>query len=209
GSECNIFHGAAIGAVPQDLKFKGEYSTAEIGNRTTIRECVTVNRGTEETGVTKVGSDCLLMAYVHIAHDCTVGNSVILANSVTLAGHIKIDDYAIIGGLVPIHQFVRVGKHTMVGGGYRLHKDVPPYALAAGEPLKFNGLNSVGLRRRGFSSEIRSRIKSVYKTIYREKLSLTEALDKLNAEQETAPEILEIYNFFTGESHRGIIKSIT
>ncbi len=205
GNDCRLFHGAAVGAIPQDLKFHGEYTTAEIGDRTTLRECCTVNRGTEESGKTQVGSDCLLMAYVHIAHDCVIGNNVILANSVNLAGHITIDDYAIIGGLVPIHQFVRIGKHVMIGGGYRTHKDVPPYVLAAGEPMKFNGLNSVGLRRRGFSKEIRTRIKSVYKTLYREKTSFRDALEELNYKDETAPEIIEIYDFFTSDSKRGII----
>ena len=152
GKNCKIFPGAVISAIPQDMKFDGEETTAVIGDNVTIRECVTVNRGTKASYTTKIGNNTLLMAYVHIAHDSFVGNNCILANGVTLAGHIIIGDYAVIGGLSAIHQFVNVGAHSMISGGSLARKDVPPYTKAAREPLSYVGINSVGLRRRGFDS---------------------------------------------------------
>ena len=153
GKNCRIFPGAVISAIPQDLKFGGEVTTVEIGDNVTIRECVTINRGTNASGKTVVGNNCLIMAYVHIAHDCILGNDVILANAVQLAGHVEIGDSAIIGGLSAVHQFVKIGPHVMVSGGSLVRKDVPPYTKAAREPLSFEGVNSVGLRRRGYTSE--------------------------------------------------------
>ncbi len=204
GENCRIFHGAVIGSIPQDLKFKNEYSTVHIGNKTTVREYCTVNRGTEATGKTSVGSDCLLMAYAHVAHDCVLGNNVIISNSVNMAGHVLIDDFAIVGGITPIHQFVRIGKYAFIGGGLRCDRDVPPYILAADDPLTYKGLNVIGLRRRNFSQEMRSRIKNVYKAIYRKNMNLTQAFEHLKADEEKTPEILEIYNFIKN-SKRGII----
>ena len=148
GKNCRIFPGAVIGAVPQDLKFRGEYTTVEIGDNTTIRECVTVNRGTSARNKTVIGSNCLIMAYVHIAHDCIVGNNVILVNSTQLAGEVIVDDWAIIGGMSAIHQFVHVGPHVMISGGSLVRKDVPPFIKAGREPLSYVGINSIGLRRR-------------------------------------------------------------
>jgi len=153
GKNCRIFPGAVIGAEPQDLKFRGEYSTAEIGNNTTIREFVTINRGTSAKGKTVVGNNCLLMAYVHVAHDCIVGNNVILVNSTQLAGEVVIDDYAILGGMSAVHQFVHIGSHVMLSGGSLVRKDVPPYIKAGREPLSYVGINSIGLRRRNFTNE--------------------------------------------------------
>lgn len=204
GKNCHIFHGAVIGTIPQDLKFEGEYTTLKIGDHTTIREYCTINRGTKESGTTIVGSNCLLMAYVHIAHDCVIGSNVILANAVNMAGHVSIDDYATVGGIVPIHQFVRIGKHSFIGGGFRVDKDVPPYILAAGQPLKYMNLNIVGLRRRNFPRELINKIKSVYKLIYQSNMNTSQALELLKNEQEQIPELKEIYQFIE-KSDRGII----
>jgi len=208
GKNCRIFHSAVIGTIPQDLKFEGEYTNVYIGDNTTIREFCTINRGTKASGKTIVGSDCLLMIYVHIAHDCVIGDNVILSNTVNMAGHVQIDDYAIIGGVVPIHQFVHIGKYAFIGGGLRVDRDVPPYVLAAGQPLAYKGLNSVGLRRKNFPPELRSRIKSVYNTIYNKNMNVTQALEYLNADEEQTPEIQEIYRFIKS-SERGIISSNT
>ncbi|MFC1477421.1 acyl-ACP--UDP-N-acetylglucosamine O-acyltransferase [candidate division KSB1 bacterium] len=204
GQNCRIFPGAVIGTIPQDLKFEGELTTVHIGNNTTVREYCTINRGTKESGKTVVGDDCLLMAYVHVAHDCVLGDHVILANAVNMAGHVSIDDWVIIGGLVPIHQFVRIGTHAFIGGGFRVDKDVPPYVMAAGQPLEYKGLNSIGLRRRNFSPALREKIKSVYRTIYRQGLNKSQALEQLGAEAEEVPEIQEIYRFIKG-SERGLM----
>lgn len=205
GKQCKIFQGAVLGTIPQDLKFSGEVTTLEIGDRTTIREYATLNRGTTDRMKTVVGKDCFLMAYSHIAHDCIIGNNVIIANAVNMAGHVVIEDYAGVGGLTPIHQFVRIGKHSFIGGGLRVPKDVPPYILAMGEPLQFGGLNSVGLRRRGFTSQKISTIKSVYKIIYRQNLTISEALQKIEQEIEPLQEVKYIVSFFK-ESERGVIR---
>ena len=153
GKDCRIFPGAVVSGIPQDLKFQGEDTICEIGDRTTIRECATVNRGTASKGYTKVGSDCLLMAYSHTAHDCVLKNHVIMGNATQLAGEVEIDDYAILSGGTLVHQFTRVGKHVMIQGGSKFGKDIPPYIIAGRDPLAYSGVNSVGLRRRGFTNE--------------------------------------------------------
>jgi len=204
GEECKIFHGAILGTPPQDLKFEGEKTHLTIGNNTTIREYATINRGTTHSGKTKIGNNCLIMTYVHIAHDCYIGDNVILANSVNMAGHVVIDDFASIGGIVPIHQFVKIGKHSFIGGGFRVPKDVPPYILAAEEPLTYCGLNIIGLRRRGFKLKTITNIKKAYKLIYRSQLNVSQALEKIEQEIEDCEEINEIIDFIR-KSERGII----
>ena len=205
GKDCKIFPGAVISAVPQDLKFAGENTTAEIGDRTVIREFVTINRGTKALGKTVVGSDNLLMAYVHVAHDSIVGNHCILANGVTLAGHIEIEDFAIIGGLSAIHQFVRIGSHVMISGGSLARQDVPPFVKAAHEPLSYVGINSVGLRRRGFSYETIAEIQNIYRIIFVKGLSNTHALEAVEKEVAASAEKDLILSFIR-QSTRGIMK---
>ena len=204
GRNCRIFHSAVIGTIPQDLKFEGEYTTVSIGDGTVVREFCTINRGTKDLNKTEVGSNCLLMAYVHVAHDCVIGDNVILANAVNMAGHVSVDDNAIVGGLVPIHQFVHIGKHTFIGGGFRVDKDVPPYILAAGQPLSYKGLNVVGLRRGEFNRKTIAEIKSAYKLIYLSNFNTTQALEQLIPDVDKTPEVMEICNFIHG-SNRGII----
>lgn len=205
GRNVRIRHGAVIATEPQDLKFGGEKTLAKIGDGTTIREYVTVNRGTVAHGETSVGRDCLLMAYSHVAHDCIVGNNVILANSVNLAGHIEIGDYAILGGVLPVHQFVKIGAHAMIGGGYRVQQDVCPYALIAGYPLKVMGLNSIGLKRRGFKPEVIKALERTFKILFFSKLNTSQALDRITNEIEMTPEVKEVVDFIKN-SERGIIK---
>ncbi|HEX5002497.1 MAG TPA: acyl-ACP--UDP-N-acetylglucosamine O-acyltransferase [Bacteroidia bacterium] len=205
GSNCRIFPGAVIAADPQDLKFKGEQTTAEIGDHTTIREFVTINKGTSASGTTRVGSHCLLMAYVHIAHDCMVGNNCILANGVTLAGHIEIDDFAIIGGLSAVHQFVHIGKHVMISGGSLVRKDVPPFTTAAREPLSYVGINSVGLRRRGFSDPSISAIQEIYRILFTRGLNTRKAVAAIENEIMPGIEREEILTFIKA-STRGLMK---
>lgn len=205
GKNCKIFPGAVISAVPQDLKFSGEPTTAEIGDNTVIREFVTINRGTKALGKTIVGSDNLLMAYVHVAHDCIVGNHCILANGATLAGHITIDDFAIIGGLSAVHQFVHIGSHVMISGGSLVRKDVPPYVKAAHEPLSYVGINSVGLRRRGFSTETITEIQNIYRILFVKGLSNSHALEEVNKEIAQSTE-RDIIVDFIRKSERGIMK---
>jgi len=205
GKNCKVFPGAVISAIPQDLKYKGEETVAIIGDNTTIRECVTINRGTKANMETVVGSNCLLMAYVHVAHDCVVGNNCILANAATLAGHIIIDDFAIIGGLTAIHQFVNIGTHTMISGGSLVRKDVPPYTKAAREPLSYVGVNSIGLRRRGFSAERIQEIQNIYRIIFMRNLNVTQAIAYVEAELPATPERDEILQFIN-KSARGIMK---
>jgi len=204
GRECKIFPGASIGAPPQDLKFKGELTTLEVGDRTVIREYVTLNRGTSESGKTVIGSDCLFMAYTHVAHDCVVGNHAILANCVALAGHVTMGEYAIIGGLTPVHQFVSIGEHAMIGGGLRAVKDVPPYVLAGQEPLCFEKLNSVGLQRRGFSEKTIGLLDQVYRLVYRSNLNVSQAAERIKSEIELVPEVQKVLDFI-GKSKRGLI----
>ena len=205
GSECRIFNGAVVGAIPQDLKFEGERSELVVGDRTVIREFVTISRGTAASGKTEIGSDCLLMNYVHVAHDCRIANHVILSNSVNLAGHVEVADHAIIGGLVPVHQFVKIGKHSFIGGGYRVAQDVPPYVLAAGEPLRFGGLNYVGLRRNGFSEEQIKILDNVYFILYRSQLNRSDSITKIKNEIEMTQDVKTIVDFITS-SERGVIK---
>ncbi len=205
GKDVRVFTGAVIGSNPQDLKFEGEETTMDVGDRTVIREYATLNRGTHESGSSSVGEDCLLMAYTHVAHDCHLGNRVIMANSVNMAGHVTIEDWVIIGGMVPIHQFVRLGQHSFIGGGWRVPQDVPPYALVAGEPIDYRGVNSVGLRRRGFSNATINSIKHAYRIIYRSKLNVTQAITQIKDEMEMTDEIQTIVNFIENDSDRGIV----
>ncbi len=205
GKNCRIFPGAVISAIPQDLKFNGEETIARIGDNTTIREFVTINRGTKANWETVVGDNCLLMAYVHIAHDCIVGNNVILANAATLAGHIIIDDWAIVGGLSAVHQFVNIGSHVMISGGSLVRKDVPPFTKAAREPLSYVGVNSIGLRRRGFSNETISQIQEIYRRIYLRGMNVSQAVAVIEAELPATAERDEILSFI-GRSSRGIMK---
>lgn len=205
GEKCRIFPGAVLGGIPQDLKFRGEDTLAIIGNNTTIRECVTVNRGTVAKGETVVGSNCLLMAYTHIAHDCIIKDNVILANATQLAGEVEIDEHAILGGGTMVHQFSKIGPHAMLQGGTKVTKDVPPFVIAAREPNAYMGINSVGLKRRGFTSEQINQIQEIYRIIFQSKLNTTNAIAKV---LETIPESSErelIVNFIKS-SDRGIIK---
>ena len=203
-SNCRLFHSAVVGEIPQDLKFEGENTTTVIGENTVIREFVTIHRGTEDREKTVIGRNCLLMAYVHVAHDCLIGDNVILANAVNLAGHVTIEDYASLGGIVPVHQFVNIGAHCYIGGGYRVSKDVPPYILASSEPLSFSGLNVIGLRRRGFTQENRTLIKRAYRLIFRSDMNTSEAIKKIKAEFPQTEEIEHILDFYE-KSERGVI----
>ncbi|MFC1538547.1 acyl-ACP--UDP-N-acetylglucosamine O-acyltransferase [Candidatus Latescibacterota bacterium] len=204
GIEVTVFPYAALGSVPQDLKFGGEETTLEIGDRTVIREFATMNRGTSAHKKTVVGSDCFFMAYSHVAHDCIVGNNCILANSATLAGHVTVEDWAIIGGLVPVHQFVVVGCHTMVGGGWRVPKDVPPYTTAAGNPLKPVDINKIGLSRRGFSEDTIANLKKAYKILFRSKNDMKASLAELDSLGDLGEEVNHLKTFIRS-SERGII----
>lgn len=205
GKNVKIFPGAVISAVPQDLKFNGEDTFALIGDNTTIREFVTINRGTSQGHKTEVGSNCLLMAYVHIAHDCIVGNNCILANAVNLAGHIAIDDFAIIGGLSAVHQFVNIGAHVMISGGSLVRKDVPPFTKAARDPLSFVGINSIGLRRRGYSHETINEVQDIYRAIFNKNMNVSQAVAFIEAEMPATTERDEILSFIA-KSTRGIMK---
>ncbi len=207
GKDCRIFPGAVIGAIPQDLKFDGEYTTVEIGDRVTIRECATVNRGTKYSYTTKVGNDTLLMAYVHVAHDCIIGNNCVLANTTNLAGHVEVEDSVIFGGMAAAHQFVKVGRHAFIAGGTLLRKDVPPYVIAAKSPTFFSGVNSVGLKRYGFSNDDIHHIQDVYRYLYNNGMNRGQAIDKIKAEVEDSIFKTEILEFIEG-SERGIIRSI-
>jgi UDP-N-acetylglucosamine acyltransferase len=205
GKNCRIFPGSVISAIPQDLKFSGEETTAEIGDHTTIREFVTINRGTRALGKTVIGKNNLLMAYVHIAHDCIVGNNCILANAVTLAGHIEIEDFAILEGLVAVQQFVRVGAHSFVAGGSLVRKNVPPFVKAAKEPLSYIGINSVGLRRRGFNDSTINEIQDIYRTIFVKGYNNTQALQIVETEMPSTSEREQILSFIRN-SENGIMK---
>jgi len=205
GKKCRVFKGAVVGTDPQDLKYAGEKTTLEIGDETTVREFCTLNRGSSHRFKTEIGSRCLLMAYVHVAHDCIIGDNVILANAINMAGHVTIESFAAIGGMSPIHQFVRIGCHAFIGGGLRVNKDVPPYILAAGEPIQYAGINRVGLTRKGFSSETLNEIRRAYKLVYRSGLNVTQAVQKLKGEDALIPEVQRIVDFIES-SDRGIIK---
>ncbi len=205
GKNCKIFPGAVISAIPQDLKFAGEETIVKIGNNVTIRESVTINRGTKASFETVVGDNSLIMAYCHIAHDCIIGNNVVMANAAMLAGHIEVDDWAIVGGMVAVHQFVHIGAHSIISGGSLVRKDVPPYAKAAREPLSYAGVNSVGLRRRGFSAEQINHIQDIYRIIYLKGHNVSQAVKLIEAEVPATPERDEILTFIANSS-RGIMK---
>jgi UDP-N-acetylglucosamine acyltransferase len=206
GNNCRIFPTAVISGIPQDLKFKGEETTAEIGDRTTVREGATVNRGTAAAGKTIVGSDCLLMAYSHIGHDCRIGSYCIIGNTTGLAGEVKIDDWAILSGGTLVHQFTRVGAHVMIGGGSKIRIDVPPFIKADREPLSFMGLNTVGLTRRGFEKDRIDEIHNIYRVLYLSKMNLTTALDQVEREFKPSPDRNYILSFIR-DSERGVIRA--
>ncbi len=208
GKNCRIFPGAVISAIPQDLKFSGEETTVEIGDNTTIRECVTINRGTTDKMKTALGSNCLLMAYVHVAHDCIIGNNVIIANSVNLAGHVTIEDFTILEGLVAVQQFIRIGAHAFITGGSLVRKNVPPFTKAAREPLQYIGINSVGLRRRGYSNERILEIEDIYRTLYIKGHNVTNALAIIEHEAPASNEKEQILSFIR-ESKDGIMRGIS
>jgi len=205
GNNCKIFPGAVIGAIPQDLKYAGEDTTVEIGDNTTVREFVTINRGTKESWKTVIGKTCLLMAYVHIAHDCYLEDRVILGNAVNLAGHINIGEYATLSGLTAVHQFVKIGAYAFVSGGSLVRKDVPPYTKAAREPLSYAGVNSIGLRRRGFSNEKIIEIQDIYRQIFIKGYNVSQAVRFIEANMPTSFERDEILSFIA-QSTRGIMK---
>jgi len=207
GPDCRIFQFAAIGAVPQSLKFAGEETHVKIGSRCTIREFVTIHRATVDGGgVTEIGDDCLLMAYTHVAHDCHVGKKVIFSNNATLAGHITVGDYATIGGLVAIHQFVKIGSYAFIGGKSAVVKDIPPYVIAAGDRAKLYGLNLVGLKRHNFSPVALAALKKAYRIIFRIGLTLNEAVERAYAEVEQTEEVKTFMNFSVGNSRNSFIK---
>jgi UDP-N-acetylglucosamine acyltransferase len=208
GKNVKVFPGASVSAVPQDLKFAGEETETFIGDNTVIREFVTISRGTSDKYKTVVGNNCLLMAYVHIAHDCLVGNNCILANAVQLAGHVQIENWAIIGGSSAVHQFVKVGSHVMVSGGSLVRKDIPPYTKAAREPLTYCGVNTIGLRRRGFDADKISEIQEIYRYIFLKGLNNSKAIDLVEKELPFSSEKENIINFIRG-SERGIMKGFS
>lgn len=208
GKNCSIFPGSVISAPPQDLKYNGEETQTIIGDNTTIRECVTINRGTTDRMKTQVGKNCLIMAYCHIAHDCRVGNNCIFSNNSTLAGHVNVGDYVIMAGMTAIHQFCTIGDYAFITGGSLVRKDVPPFVKAAREPLSYVGVNSVGLRRRGFSTEKIREIQSIYRILYQKNYNNTQAFEILEAEMEVSSERDEILDFIKN-SHRGIMKGYT
>ena len=205
GKNCRIFPGAVVSAIPQDLKFDGEDTTVEIGNNTVIRECVTINRGTVDRHKTVIGSNTLLMAYVHVAHDCVIGDHCILANAAQIAGHVLIDDHVQVGGMSAVQQFVRIGAHAFVGGGSLVRKDVPPFIRAAREPLGYSGINSIGLRRRGFSNEKINEIQEVYRLVYLSGMNNSASLDRIEVTMPPSKERDEIIRFIRG-SERGITR---
>lgn len=205
GDNCKIFPGAVVSAIPQDLKYHGEPTTLEIGHNVIVRECCTLNRGTVEAGRTVIGDNCLLMAYVHVAHDCFVGKGCILANNVTLAGHIDVGDYARLGGLVAVHQFVRIGGHVMIGGGSLVRKDVPPYVMAAREPLSYVGINRVGLHRAKFPKEDMHHIEDIYRILFAKGLGTKKALATIEAEIEGSLYRDQITTFVR-DAKRGLMK---
>ena len=193
-----------MGEIPQDIKFDGEKSELIIGDSTTIREFCTLNRGTKESGKSEIGNHCLLMAYVHIAHDCVIGDHSILANGVQLGGHVEIGKYVTIGGMTPVDQFCKIGDFSFIGGGFRIVQDIPPFILAMGDPLKFSGLNSVGLRRNNFAPEVRKQIKQAYHFIYQSEMNRSQAVSQIKSEFNAIPEINQIIEFINN-SDRGLV----
>jgi len=210
GNGCKIFPGAVIAAIPQDLKFKGEESVVEIGTNTTIRECVTINRGTAAKGKTIIGDNCLIMAYTHIAHDVTIGDNCILTNSVQIAGEVEVGDFVGIGGGTMVHQFCKIGKHAFVSGMTPVISDIPPYikAVGMGMPAKYQGINYVGLKRRGFTKQVIDTIHEIYRILYQESLNTTQALDYIQDKFDDSEEKSEIISFIK-KSQRGIIKGFS
>ena len=205
GKNCKIFPGTVISAIPQDLKFKGEDTLTVVGDNVTIREFCTINRGTVDKFQTVIKDNALIMAYAHLAHDCKVGRNAIIANAANIAGHVDIGDFAIVGGLTAIHQFVNIGSHAMVGGGSLVRKDVPPYTKAAREPLSYVGINSIGLRRRGFSSKKINEIQDIYRILYIRSYNITQAVSIIEAEFSATQERDEILSFIK-RSDRGVMK---
>ncbi|MGB6083434.1 acyl-ACP--UDP-N-acetylglucosamine O-acyltransferase [Moheibacter sp.] len=208
GKNCKIYPGTVISADPQDLKYQGEKTLTYIGDNTTIRECVTVNKGTNALGYTKIGNNCLVMATAHIAHDCVIGDHVILVNGVGLAGHIEIGDHAFLGGMSAVHQFTHIGEHAFIAGGSHVRKDVPPFVKAARNPLSYAGVNSIGLQRRGFSTEQITEIQNIYRVFFQKSKNVTQALDFIENEFESTPERNQILEFIKN-SPRGLMKGYT
>lgn len=207
GRDCHVFPGAVVGAIPQDLKFDGEVTYVEIGDRVNIRECATINRGTKASGkgVTRIGNDTLIMSYVHVAHDCTVGNHCILVSYVGIAGETDVDDWAIIGGGTKVHQFTHIGAHAMIGGGSAVNKDIPPYSLCGRQPIVYAGVNIVGLRRRGFDSSVIRDIKDIYDMLYFQGYNFSDAVARIDAGFPDFPEKKVILDFIRN-SKRGIVR---
>ena len=207
GENCEVFPGAVIGVIPQDLKFDGEYTTVEIGDRTVIRECVTIHRGTKDKWKTTIGSDCLLMTYVHIAHDCAIGDHVILASYTGLSGHCVVEDWAILEGRCGTQQFIHVGAHAFIAGGSLIRKNVPPYVKAAREPLTYAGVNSVGLRRRGYTDEQVREVEDIYRTLYVQNSNLSKGIEQV---KESMPEtaIRNRILTFIEKSDKGVIRGM-
>ena len=206
GKGVEIYPGAVISAIPQDLKFDGEDTTVEIGDNTVIRECVTIHKGTTDKWKTSIGSNCLIMTYVHIAHDCQIGNNVILASYVGLSGHTIIDDYAILEGKVGTQQFARVGKHAFVAGASLIRKNVPPFVRVAREPLTFVGVNSIGLRRRGYTEEQTKEVEDIYRVLFVNNKSVNKGIEAVKNELPDSPLRKEILDFIESSAERGIVK---
>jgi UDP-N-acetylglucosamine acyltransferase len=206
GKKCRIFPSAVVSGIPQDLKYKGEDSTTEIGDNTTIREGVTVNRGTAASGRTVIGSNCLLMAYAHIGHDCVIGDYCIIGNTSGLAGEVNVDDWAILSGGTLVHQFTRIGAHVMIGGGAKVRIDVPPFIKADRDPLSYLGLNIVGLTRRGFEKERIDEIHNIYRVIYQSRMNCSQALENVEMDFKPSPDRDYILEFIR-KSERGIIRA--
>ena len=205
GENCTVFPGAVIGAIPQDLKFKGEKTEVIIGDNCNIRECVTIHRGTASKDKTVIGNNCLIMAYCHVAHDCVLGNNIIMSNAVQLAGECHIDDFAVLGGGSLVHQFTHIGRHVMLQGGSRVNKDLPPYIMAGRDPISYAGTNSIGLRRRGFTNEQINNIQDIYRLLFNSGLNTTDALERIMTELPASAERDEI-TLFIRDSSRGILK---
>ena len=203
GRDCRIHPGAVLGGDPQDLKYEGETALLVVGDRSVIRECVTLNRGTAARGRTQIGSDCLIMAYAHVAHDCLIGDHVVIANAVNMGGHCDIGDWVIVGGVTAIHQFVQIGAHAFVGGSSAVRKDVPPFVKAAGDPLRLFGLNTVGLQRRGFTEQERAELRRAYRLLFQSKRNLREALGATRLELDSAPHVDALLGFIE-RSERGV-----
>jgi UDP-N-acetylglucosamine acyltransferase len=204
GEECSVGTGSILGGRPQDLKYAGEETWVEIGDHTVIREYCTINRGTTQSRITRLGKHCLVMTYVHIAHDCHIGDRVILTNGVQLAGHVTVDQCAIISGLTPVHQFVKIGAFAFIGGMSRVTKDVPPYTKAVGNPMKLYGLNAVGLQRHGFTPETVAELKKAYRLFFRSGLNISQALERARAELTPLPEVDNFLSFIEA-SARGVL----